>query len=96
MTRSNLGIERSRDDLMETVNITTLNITSLEPLYQCLIQSKSTTPVSDAPSVFELVLLTFWRWFPGMAARQVRSHLHLAQKTVLGASAAKLLVPQTS
>lgn len=59
MTRSNLGIERSRDDLMETVNITTLNITSLEPLYQCLIQSKSTTPASDAPNASERALLTF-------------------------------------
>lgn len=69
---------------------------SLEPLYQCLIQSRSTTLALDAPSAFVLVQQTFWKWFPGMAVRPDRLPLLPVQKTVWAASGVKRLVRQIS
>jgi hypothetical protein len=68
----------------------------LEPFITCLIQSKSMTPASDAPSAFEPVPRTFLKWFPGMAVKQLKSHPRLGLRTVLVANVAKRLAPPTS
>jgi hypothetical protein len=45
---------------------------SFGAVIQCLIPSKFTILALAAPSVFGLAQQTFWRWFPGMAVRQLR------------------------
>jgi hypothetical protein len=68
----------------------------LEPFIICLIRSKSMTPALGAPNASAPVLLTFWKWFPGMVARRVKLPRRHEQKTALAASGAKLLAPLIS
>ncbi len=68
----------------------------LEPCIICLIRSKSMTPALGAPNAYVPALLTFWKWFPGMAAKQVKLPHRQERKTALVASGAKLLAPLIS
>jgi hypothetical protein len=70
--------------------------TDLEPFLTCLIQSKSMTPASDAPSVFELAPRTSLRWFLGTAAVQAKLRRLLVRKIASVANVAKRLARLTS
>lgn len=50
------------------------------------------TPALGVPSAFELVQLTFSKWFPGMVVEQVKLRPRLAQKIASAASDVKQLV----